>query len=180
MAEGRAYSNLISSAQGMQQMDLPLPRFRSRGYWLAQLAMVCPFCDAATRVAGVALPANHETLEDAEEDQGCGWQTVAANALLFFITQIPRETQGHLRQLAPGFRRTDSGAAGESHWANHCEHCGALLDDQELHCEPGDSFVPITAAQGSQIRLIEFHEPLEASAAGYSLEPEFLPFTPRV
>jgi hypothetical protein len=160
-------------------MDLPLPRFRSRGYWLAQLAMVCPFCDAATRVAGVALPANHETLDDAG-DQDSAWQTVAANALLFFITQIPRETENHLRRLAPGFRRAASGPAdGESHWANHCEHCGALLDDQELHCEPGDTFVPITAAQGSTIRLIEFDEPFEASAAGYSLEPEFLPFTRR-
>jgi hypothetical protein len=159
-------------------MDLLLPRFRSRAYWLAQLAMLCPFCGAATRVAGVALPANHETLNDAAE-QGCGWQMVAANALLFFITQLPRETQGHLQQLAPGFRRADSAAAAESHWSNHCEHCGALLDDQDLHCEPGDTFVPITAEQGSRIRLIEFHESFEGSAAGYSLEPGFLPFTRR-
>lgn len=159
-------------------MDLPLPRFRSRAYWLAQLAMVCPFCGAATRVAGVALPANHETLDDAD-GQVPTWQLAGANALLFLLTQIPQETEGHLRRLAPGFRRTDGGLTGESQWANHCEHCGALLDDQNLHCEPGDSFVPITAAQGSRIRLIEFHEPFEGSAAGYSLEPEFLPFSRR-
>jgi hypothetical protein len=178
MAEGRTYSNLTSSHKEKQQMDLPSPRFRSRAYWLAQLAMVCRFCGAATRVVAVALPANHETLDDAV-DQGCGWECVAANALLFFITQIPRETERHLRQLAPGFRRADRNAVSESHWANHCEHCGALLDDQDLHCEPGDTFVPITAEQGSKIRLIEIHESFEASAAGYSLEPEFLPFTRR-
>jgi hypothetical protein len=159
-------------------MDLPSPRFRSEAYWLAQVAVLCPCCGAATRVVGVALPANHETQGDAE-DQGCGWQCVAANALLFFITQISRETECHLRQLAPGFRRADSGAAAESHWVNHCEHCGALLDDQDLHCEPGDTFVPLTAEQGSKIRLIEIHEPFEASAAGYSLEPAFLPFARR-
>jgi hypothetical protein len=156
-------------------MDLPLPRFRSHAYWLAQLAMVCPFCEAATRVASVALPANHETLDDTD-DLASGWQVVAANALLFFITQLSPETESHLRRLAPGYRRADS---GEARWSNHCEHCGALLDDQALHGEPGDSFVPITAAQGSKIRLIEFDEPFEASAAGYSFEPEFLPFTRR-
>jgi hypothetical protein len=168
-------------------MDLPQPGFRSLCYLVAQRVIACPFCGMRTRVAAVALPIGHEVLEDQEErgqeqglGLGTGWQAVAGNALLFFIAQLPGGAAEHLRQQAPGFGLTSNLATHEIHWANHCEHCKALLDDNALHCEPGDSFVPISEAQGTRIRLTEINEPIEGSASGYALEPQFVPFKRRL
>jgi hypothetical protein len=159
-------------------MDLPQPAFRSINYSIAQLQIACWVCDGLTRVVAVALPVSHEVTEEVEEERHvAGWQTVCGNALLFHISQLSKKAQRRLIRLAPGFGLAWSGATQESHWLNHCEHCHALLDDHELHCEPGNTFVPSSEAQGSNIRLIKIHEPFEASANGYSLEPEYLPFT---
>ena len=156
-------------------MESPQPNFRSTAYYAAQRSIDCRLCGGSTRIVALGLPANHEVLdEDAELD--AAWQPVAANALLFFLEQLPLAAEQQLRLLAPGFRRTPSEAAQHGFWANHCERCDATLDDQELHCEPGDSFVPSSEAEGSKIRVIRIEEPIEVSAQGCSLDPAFLPF----
>jgi hypothetical protein len=157
-------------------MDLPHPRFRSRTYLVVQRVTTCWLCSASTRVAAVGLPADHEVLDDDEESGASDWQLVAAGALLFYIEELPKSVKKRLRTLAPGFRRAHSGPAQDSYWVNHCEHCNEVLDDHELHCEPGDSFVPISEAEGSELRLAEIHESFHARAGGYSLAPQFLPF----
>lgn len=149
-------------------MELLQPNYRSSTYYIAQRSVGCPRCGASTRVAALALPINHEACEDGEDGQDSTWATVAACALLFGVSQLPPQAGAHLRRLAPGFRQ-------ESAWSNHCEHCNAPIDDHDLHCEPGDSFVPLSETQGAQITLIEIPEPLEVWASGYSLDPLFLP-----
>ena len=167
MAEGRTATPLIFTLTEHLQMDLK-QTFRSPKYCIAQMALRCPFCGMATRVAAILLPVGHELLDE-EEGQESRWQAVGATALLFFVTELSGGSASSLRQLAPGF------ACVRDRWSNHCEHCQALLDDQDLHCEPGDTFVPMDTAQGSKIRLVEIDQPIEVSAAGYSLQPEFLP-----
>jgi hypothetical protein len=63
-----------------------------------------------------------------------------------------------------------------SYWANHCEHCDALLGDQEMHCELDGAFVPSSQTAGSAIDVLRIQEPFEAAATGYSVEPEFFDF----
>jgi hypothetical protein len=160
-------------------MDLLQPNFRSSHYSIAQLSVDCWFCGASTRVVAVVLPNGHETLDEPDEQGNQSWRAAAGNALLFFIDQVPRSVQVHLRLLAPGFQQAWSDEAEDTQWANHCEHCDELLDDDELHCEPGGTFMPMTEAQGAKIRLIKILEPLEAAASGYSPEPEFVRFRQR-
>jgi hypothetical protein len=156
------------------EMDSLPPNYRSTSYFIARRNVTCGSCGASTRVVAVGLPINHEVRE---EDSA--WEAVAGNALLFHIGDVPTAAEVHLRRLAPGFCEALVEPPDESNWANHCEHCGVQIDDHELHCEPGDTFVPISEAQGSKIRLTEIAEPFEAYAAGYSLESMFVPFPRR-
>jgi hypothetical protein len=81
-----------------------------------------------------------------------------------------------LNQLSQFFRLAHSAATLSSYWANHCEHCGTLLGDHELHCEPDGAFTPSSEAAAANIHLLRIQEPFEAVAAGYAFEPEFFGF----
>jgi hypothetical protein len=124
----------------------------------------------------VGLPVDHEVLDHDEDGGAPAWQSIAAGALLFYLEELPKSVERRLCILAPGFRLAHREAAPSPHWLNHCAHCNAVLDDQELHCEPGDTFVPISESAGSEIQLTEIHEPFQARAGGYSLATQFLSF----
>jgi len=59
---------------------------------------------------------------------------------------------------------------------HYCEHCGTLLGDHELHCEPEGAFMPSSEAAAANIHLLQIPEPFQAVAAGYTFEPEFFGF----
>jgi len=89
------------------------------------------------------------------------------------VQQLPQAVQDRLTQLSRFFRLSFSEATLNSYWANHCEHCGTLLGDHELHCEPDGAFMPSSEAEAANIRLLHIAEPFAAATAGYALEPEF-------
>jgi hypothetical protein len=45
-----------------------------------------------------------------------------------------------LTQRWPCYRKRAGEGTGEGNFANHCPHCGAMLEDYLLHSEPGDVF----------------------------------------
>jgi hypothetical protein len=158
------------------QMDLQQPNFRSAYYYIAQLSVGCWWCGATTRAVAVVLPDGHEALDDPDEQDIQRWQAIAGRVLLFYIDQLSVGAGANLCRLAPGFRRVAGDETQASVWVNHCEHCGASLCDDELHCEPGDSFVPDSEARGASVRLFKIDEAVEASAGGCSMDPAFLSF----
>jgi hypothetical protein len=156
---------------------------RSKTYYVARTKVRCWHCGSSTGVLALAVPDGHETLdEDAQADADGGripsdaWQPANANALLFYVGWLPDAVQGRLNQLSPLFRLSPSAATLSSYWANHCEHCGTLLGDHELHCEPDGAFMPASEAAAANIQLLHIHEPFQAVAAGYALDPEFFGF----
>jgi len=156
---------------------------RSQTYYVARTNVRCWHCGLSTRVLALAMPPSHETLdEDAQADDGCSdraseaWQPAAVNAMLFYVERLPDDVKDRLNRISPFFRLAHSAATLNSYWANHCEHCGALLDDHELHCEPDGAFVPSCEAAAACIQLQQIQEPFEAMAAGYAFEPEFFGF----
>jgi hypothetical protein len=160
-------------------MDLLQPNFRSSHYGIAQLSVDCWFCGASTREVALVLPDGHETLDEPDEQGNQPWRAAAGNALLFYIDELSVGAEANLCRLAPGFRRVATDETQACVWVNHCEHCGASLSDDDLHCEPGDSFVPDTEARGANVRLFKIDEALEATAGGCSMDPEFLSFARR-
>jgi len=148
-------------------MQVPDANIRSPSYYIAETSAQCPLCDQWTRVLALALPATHEVL--VEDD----WQSADGGAFLFYLTELPAEVRHLLTQLSSFFRLSRMEDASDPCWANHCEHCDALVSDDELHCEPG-GFMPGHADEAQTISLIEVRQAFRAVAAGYAVDPEFL------
>jgi hypothetical protein len=156
---------------------------RSHSYFVARTRMRCPHCGLATRLLAVAVPLDHETLEeDAEGDAGDraepapdAWQRANVNAFLFYVQELPDGIRNRLHQMSPCFRPAHCAATLNSYWINHCEHCNSPLGDHELHCEPG-VFMASSEAAAANIELVRIQEPFAALAAGYAMDPEFLAF----
>lgn len=163
---------------------------RSPDYYVARTSVRCWYCGLPTWLLALALPHGHETLEaDAAPDGTArdgsasdetpgvhdaeAWQRAGGSAFVFYVQQLPQAVQDRLTQLSRFFRLSFSEATLNSYWANHCEHCGTLLGDHELHCEPDGAFMPSSEAEAANIRLLHIAEPFAAVTAGYALEPEF-------
>jgi hypothetical protein len=111
-------------------------------------------------------------------------------ACLHYVEAIPESVQSRFHAVAPWYRPVgpgagtdrDVGAGGSaganpiqgSYWANHCEHCDALQDEYELHCEPGGTFMPASAAEAAQrLAFWDVAESFYAVAGGCSHDPPF-------
>ena len=157
-------------------MSSRAPIFRSATYFIAHRSVMCEHCKQPTRVAAVVLPVDHEVVSDDDEE---GWQAIPASALIFGLGQLPKAAEAHLRRVAPAFGWIAEEMPDGAVWSNFCERCHARIDDEALHCEPGESFVPMSEAEGTTIRLVEIAEPFEVWARGYSLDALYLPFKRR-
>ena len=169
----------MSAAQPLSDTNI-----RSQSYYAVCTDAGCWHCGLPTRLLALAVPHSHEIL-DADASGATGgqylaapdeWQRVNINAFLFYVEFIPASVQRRLTQLSRHYRLAHSKATLGSYWANHCQHCGALLGDHELHCEPDGAFMPTSEGAAACIQLLQIHEPFEALAAGYAFEPEFFRF----
>src|ERR1700722_3807337 len=147
-------------------MQLPNANIRSSSYLIAETQVQCARCSGTARVLAIGLPPNHEALTDGE------WQTVDANAFIFYVGGLPDAVSRLLVEHSAEFHRTRGTDPAESHWANHCPHCAGVFSDDELHCEPG-GFMPSSTLQAQAISLTKVDQLFRAFAAGYALEPEF-------
>jgi len=141
----------------------------------------CRRCGRSTALLALGVPPDHETLEVPEDAERAGtWQHAGGNALLFFVQELPEGVRLRLSELSQFFRPAHGATTSNAYWANHCEHCDALVDDQELHCEPEGAFMPVNEEAAAGVQLVPMGEPFEAVTAGYSLEPEFFSFMRRI
>jgi hypothetical protein len=166
---------------------IPDADVRSQTYFVARAIAQCWHCGLSTRVLALAMPRTHETLDtDAPGSAGDGgelaqhdWHCAEANAFLFYVDRLSDDVQRRLHGLSRHYRPARSAATQSIHWANHCEQCGELLGDHELHCEPDGAFAPPSEAAAANIELLHIDAPLQAAASGYALEPEFFSFMRR-
>ena len=149
---------------------------RSGRYLIARTMGRCAQCGRSTPLVALCLPPGHEVWEvdeDAPPESSDGsWNEVKRHAFLFHVDNLCTPAQRRLREIAPGYdfgRDDDLGA----YWANHCEHCGCQLDDNELFCEPDGGFLPTSAERARLVHLSCIGEAIEAHAAGLADEPEF-------
>lgn len=152
---------------------------RACRYLIAQTVGTCPRCHRATRLVALGLPAGHEISEpddDAPDGAGAGdtWVVADHMALLFHVVHLSEHVPPRVAERSGAYRRDAALAGAESCWANHCEHCGAPFDDQDLFCEPGGAFLPVSEIAARRIRWQLVDEAIAAAAGGYAPEPAFL------
>jgi hypothetical protein len=160
----------------MAEPPHPDSNYRSPKYSIARTDTRCWHCGRSTRVLALLLPQDHETRDPETAEESNAWQRAGGSAFLFYVAYLSDGVQRRLFQMSPTFRAAHSEATANCYWANHCEHCGSLLDDHELHCETDGAFTPCSEAEAENILVLQISEPFEALAAGYALEPEFLRF----
>jgi hypothetical protein len=157
---------------------------RSPAYYVAITHRCCWHCGKSIRLLALALPQTHETLHletpadggNRGEPAANAWQCAGSSAFLFYVEYLPETVQAQFRRRSASYQVSYSNATLNSYWANRCEHCGAVLDDHELHCEPDGAFLPSSPAGASGIQLAMIEECFEGAAAGYSFDPEFFSF----
>jgi hypothetical protein len=151
---------------------------RSPSFLLARTVGMCNHCRTPTPLFALAVPPGHEALEldddmEAEEPASYAWRLADHHAFLFHVEFLPIALQSRLKQLTKSGRFGFGDGATSGYWGNHCEHCGLLLDDQDLYCEPEGAFLPTGESAASLIHLQTIEEAFEAAAAGYAYEPQF-------
>lgn len=140
---------------------------RSDRYLLLQAIAPCLQCSQPTSVFCLGLLPGHERrLEDQWASENC-------EALLFYVECLSKQVLSLVRELAPGLRLDFSAETNGEYWLNHCQHCGALREDHDLHCEPDGAFLPTGADDAGRIQKVAIQEPLSALAAGFSEAPSF-------
>jgi hypothetical protein len=147
---------------------------RSQSYFIATATTRCWHCGLSTRVLALAVPGGHKTM--GESGRADAWDRSSGDAFLFYVEQVSDSVRKRLAAASPFFHVSMSTTTLNSYWASHCENCGTLLEDHELHCEPDGAFAPSNEQAATCIRLLQVHEPFEAVSAGYAPEPEFLSF----
>ncbi|HEY3784362.1 MAG TPA: hypothetical protein VGL55_03680 [Steroidobacteraceae bacterium] len=86
----------------------------------------------------------------------CETGTVSGEALSrFTISDVTAIDKALARQLEPWptFRKVGGSDVPEGDYANHCRHCGAVLDDMYLHSEPDEPFFDVPGAPPGSIKL---------------------------
>jgi hypothetical protein len=149
---------------------------RSNSYFVAHCDTRCWHCGGPTRVLALAVSHDHETLDP---DASPAWQYACVCALIFYVERLSGGVRRRLGEISPHYRLNRCPAIQKSYWANHCQRCGELLDDHQLHCELDGAFMPSSEIAASNIELQRVPESFEAAAAGYSFEPEFFEFLRR-
>jgi hypothetical protein len=147
-------------------MQVPDANIRASSYYIAEVEARCRSCGQWSCVLALALPAPHEILIEDE------WQAADVSAFLFHVSELSENVRHPLAQTSKSFRFTRSENVSDPCWTNHCEHCDAVLSDDQLHCEPG-GFMPGHADEARAISLFEIRQDFRAVAAGYAAEPEF-------
>lgn len=148
---------------------------RSPHFIVVRSAGTCWHCGRATALLALAVPAGHMVLElddeaQDEDDAVDTWRIAGESALLFYVEYLSARVRRRLARFSQGYRLTAGEGAG-SYWANHCEHCGSLLDDQDLYCESAGPFSPMDAPTAAHLELLPIDEALEAVVGGYAYDP---------
>jgi hypothetical protein len=143
------------------------PNVRSSAYFIVESRVRCDQCDVVTAVFGFALPADYESLhvgDDTPDDERGTWEAQGIGAVLSFVEYLPETVAQRIRSVTQNYRLGHQGEASGSLWINHCEHCGAPMEEEELHGDPGSPFGPVTDTGLEAIRLQEVREPFAAWA----------------
>lgn len=129
---------------------------------IARAENACWRCGAFGAVVCLVLPHDLKTISDSEDDDLP--VPFDGAAVMQYVEQIeaPLLAAINLPTFKPGTRRT----AAATYYANHCEHCDALLGDHYLH-HPDGPFWPMSE-EDTSIELTLLEQPVSVRAGSCS------------
>jgi hypothetical protein len=86
------------------------------------------------------------------------------------VEYLPDSVAQRVGGMTSHYRLDLDGLSGERFWTNHCQHCEARMEEEELHGEYDGAFGPMPSEGFEAIRVHEVREPFEAWARGESNE----------
>lgn len=146
------------------------PNVRSSSYSIIQSRMLCPQCNALTAVFTFALPASYESRtvdDDTPGDEFGTWETQGIAAVLSYIEYLSDTVAHRIRAMTSHYRLGLDNQGNETWWRNHCEHCGAQMEEEELF-EFDGPFGMMPSEGPEAIQVHRFREPFEGWAGGES------------
>jgi len=151
---------------------------RSSSYLIAKTTSLCWKCGEHTCVYGFIVPAGHETLEPADEDDESGaWYRHDEPSIVHYVTDLLPSVAARINVLSRHYCVDFSKTTQSSYWMNHCDHCGVKQGDFEMYSEPEGAFFPVDEYAASQISLSEVAEPFGCN--GSSAFASFIEYTRR-
>lgn len=143
------------------------PNLRSGRYIIVESKLACERCNKVTAVFAIALPAGYESLVAGEGDDSDSWEASPISAVLSYVEYLPETVASRISALTSRFKRPD-GDTGKTFWMNHCEHCGAAIEEEELHGDLDGPFGPLPPLGLEAIQLHPVREAFEGWAGGES------------
>ena len=143
------------------------PNVRSSKYFIVESRIRCDRCKAVTAVFGFALPASYESLyvdDDTPDDEEGTWEAQGIAAVLSYVEYLPESVANCIRSVTQHYRLNRDSETSSTLWTSHCEHCGAPLQEEELHGDPDSPFRHMPEQGLEAIRLHEVLEPFAAWA----------------
>ena len=143
------------------------PNVRANRYFIVESRIRCPQCDVATAVFAFALPAGYESLsayDDTPDDEEGSWEACVLAGVLSYVEYLPESVAQRVGGMTSHYRLDLDAPSGEHFWTNHCQHCEAPIEEQDLHGEYDRQFGPMPSEGLEAIRVHEVREPFEAWA----------------
>ncbi len=144
------------------------PNVRSVRYTIVESRSRCSQCNAVTTVFALALPAGYESLtayDDTPDTEDGVWEATGMPAVLSYVEHLSEAVANRVRALTSHYRIDRDIESGHALWMNHCEHCGAAMEEEELHSDLEGPFGPNPYEGLERVRLYEVGESFEGCAA---------------
>jgi hypothetical protein len=147
--------------------DDAAPNVRAARYTIVESRLRCLQCSQVTAVFAFSLPVGYESLyvdDDSSDDEEGTWEAPGMAAILSYVGYLPESVANRIRALTSHYRIDVDNESGQPFWMNHCEHCGAQMEEEELHGDPDGPFTCMPHEGLEALRLHEAREAFEASA----------------
>lgn len=143
---------------------------RAEHYSIVRATGACPRCGCRNELTALMVPPGHAV----RDPEACGaiqiadWEIFPCSAFLF-----------HLERLAPAveerlYSRSARRGSTLRDQINRCTRCDYVWSDDELFCEPGGAFLPLSDREAQRLTFEPVAEPLWASVGGHAPDPVFV------
>jgi hypothetical protein len=177
-------------------LDSPDINIKADSYHIVETSKSCWKCSGETRVFALLLPPGHTSFEVEELDdedlefgsdgacltdipESFEWRVINMSRIIFYVDYLPDSVLERIHALSRHYFLDYSRTTESSYYMNHCECCGMIQGDFNLHCEPRGAFLPLYEKDASDMILHMVDEPIEAGYDG-SNEMEYFGVMRRV